>query len=203
MRGRWPLTGTPLAAHDRGMKVVSMHTYAAPPDVVFDAMTDPAVLAEKYAALGHRNIEIIEHSASRVGVAVHSRRDVPMDVPGFARRLLSPTNTVEQRDTWGPATADGSRTGTWEVTARGVPVKVGGTLRLAPAANGTIVEIRGDVTSSVPLIGGKLASFIGHDVERTMHAEEEINDGHLSRVAPKPKPRRRNGDGTGGAGTGA
>ncbi|MEZ5274273.1 MAG: DUF2505 domain-containing protein [Ilumatobacteraceae bacterium] len=175
------------------MKVVSMHTYAAPPDVVFEAMTDPAVLAEKYAALGHRNIEIIEHSVSRTGVAVHSRREVPMEVPGFARRLLSPTNTVEQHDRWGAAAADGTRTGTWEVAARGVPVKVGGTLHLAPAPGGTVVEIHGDVSSSVPLIGGKLASFIGHDVERTMHAEEAFNDEYLSRVAPKPKPRRRSG----------
>ena len=32
----------------------------------------------------------------------------------------------------------------------------------------------------MPLVGGKLASFIGVDVQRTLHAEEAFNDGYLA-----------------------
>ena len=157
-----------------------MHTYAATPEVVFAAMTTPEVLTAKYTALGHHDIQILDHTIDDGAVTVRSRRSVPMEVPGFAKRFLSPMNTVEQRDHWLPPAADGARTGTWEVDARGVPVSAGGTLRLTPGAKGTtIVEIAGEVKCGLPLIGGKLASFVGGDVQRTLAAEETFNDGHL------------------------
>ncbi|MGB8857727.1 MAG: DUF2505 domain-containing protein [Ilumatobacteraceae bacterium] len=164
------------------MKVASTHSYAATPDVVFAMMTTPAVLTEKYAALGHKDMKMLEHSDVDGEVSVRSRRSVPMEVPGFAKRFLSPMNSVEQRDHWHAPDADRVRVGTWEVQAKGVPVSAGGTLRLAPGpGRTTIVEIVGEVKSSVPLLGGKLASFVGADVQRTLEAEEAFNDGYLAR----------------------
>jgi hypothetical protein len=163
------------------MKVQSTHTYAATPDTVLAMMTDPEVLTAKYTELGHRDITILEHTVDAGAVTVRSRRSVPMDVPGFAKRFLSPMNSVEQDDHWDPPAGDRSRTGTWQVSAKGVPVKVGGTLRITPGSKGTtVVEIRGEVTSSVPLVGGKLASFVGGDVQRTLAAEEAFNDDYLA-----------------------
>ncbi len=171
------------------MKVASRHTYPAPPDTVFAMMTTPDTLVAKYTALGHDKIEIVEHIVSKGAVQVRSKREVPMEVPGFAKKFLSPKNTVEQRDRWHAAAHDGSRSGTWEVQAKGVPVSAGGTLRLAPGAGRTtIVEITGEVKCSVPLLGGKLAAFVGGDVQRTLAAEEQFNDGWL---ASPPKPARR------------
>ena len=80
------------------------------------------------------------------------------------------------------------------MNAKGVPVAAGGTLRLMPDKNGTTtVEITGEVKSSVPLVGGKLALFVGVDVQRTLHAEEAFNDGNLSAAATKPKHAPRSG----------
>ncbi len=162
------------------MKVHSSHTYAATPDIVLAMMTDPEVLVAKYTELGHRDIAILEHAVEDGAVTVRSRRSVPMDVPGFAKRFLSPMNRVEQHDHWDAPAGDRSRTGTWQVNAKGVPVKVGGTLRIAPGTKRTtVVEISGEVTSSVPLVGGKLADFVGGDVQRTLAAEEAFNDAYL------------------------
>lgn len=163
------------------MEVRSTHTYAAPPGVVFEMMTDPDVLTAKYAALGHDDVRIVEHSVDGDTLTVRSRRKVPMDVPGFAKRFLSPTNAVEQSDRWDAPAEDGSRTGTWQVNAAGVPVTVGGTLRITPGPKRTtVVEVAGEVTSSVPLVGGKLAGFVAGDVQRTLAAEEAFNDEHLA-----------------------
>jgi len=163
------------------MKVTSRHTYAAPPDVVFAAMTTPDVLVDKYRALGHQNIEILDHHEEAGVVRIRSRRKVPMEVPGFAKRFVKPVNTVEQTDEWQPRSTKGERHGTWKVAASGVPVSVGGTLHLVAAPKGrTVVEISGDVTCSIPLLGGKLASFVGGDVERTMRGEEDFNDQYLA-----------------------
>ncbi len=164
------------------MKVTSTHTYAAPPDDVLTMMTDPDVLTAKYESLGHRSIKITEHEVDDGAVTVASKRSVPMDVPGFAKRFLSPMNTVEQRDEWEAPEADGSRTGTWKVNAAGVPVGVGGSQTITPGKKKgtTQVKVVGEVKSSVPLVGGKLASFIGSDVERTIAAEEDFNDSWLA-----------------------
>jgi len=163
------------------MKVVSNHLYAASPAAVFAAMTTPEVLTQKYTALGHRDVQILEHVEAHGRVRVHSRRGVPMDVPGFARRFLAPVNTVEQTDEWSAPEPDGSRRGTWRVSASGVPVTTGGTLRLEPAVGGgTTVEVAGEVTCSIPLVGGKIASFVGADVAKTMRGEEDFNDRYLT-----------------------
>ncbi len=162
------------------MKVTSRHTYSAPPAVVFAAVTTPDVLIEKYTTLGHQDVKIIERAELAGVVRITSRRKVPMEVPGFAKRFLNSLNTVEQTDEWQPATAKGERHGTWKVSASAVPVFVGGTLRLVAAAKGgAVVEIAGEVSRSIPFVGGKLASYIGADIERTMRAEEEFNDTYL------------------------
>lgn len=164
------------------MKVTSRHTYAATPDAVFAAMTTPDVLVEKYTALGHQDVKILERTEGAGVVRVTSRRKVPMEVPGFAKKFIKPLNTVEQTDEWQPPSAKGERHGTWKVSASGVPVSVGGTLHIVAATKcHAVVEIAGDVSCSIPLVGGKLASFVGGDVERTMRGEEDFNDGYLAR----------------------
>ena len=170
------------------MKVASTHTYAARPDVVFDVMTSPDVVQAKYQALGHQDVRIIERSERAGIISIRTRRGVPMDVPGFAKRFLSSVNVIEQHDEWDPVMPDGARWGIWQVTARGVPVTTGGQMRLAPTADGgTIVEITGEVLCPMPLVGGKIASFVGEHVERTMRAEEALVDGYLVEVQ-RPRP---------------
>jgi hypothetical protein len=172
------------------MKVASTHRYAAAPEVVFDVMTSPDVLIAKYTALGHLDIKIVEHVERAGIISIRTRRGVPMDVPGFARRFFSSVNVVEQHDEWDPMMPDGTRWGIWQVTARGVPVTTGGQLHLSPGPQGsTIVEVTGEVLCPMPLVGGKIASFVGDDVERTLHAEEAFTDGYLHEVHQTPHRR--------------
>lgn len=177
-----PLTvATPVAEHE-DMKVSSTHTYGAPPHDVLTMMTDPDVLTAKYEALGHCDVRITEHDVADGAVTVVSERSVPIEVPGFAKRFLSPMNSVEQRDEWEAPSDDGSCDGAWQVNASGVPVTVGGTLQIRPGTKKgtTQVTITAEVRSSIPIVGGKLASFIGGDVERTIAAEEDFNDSYLA-----------------------
>ncbi len=174
------------------MKVASTHTYAAPPEVVFEAMTSPDVMVAKYRALGHLDVKIVEHTERAGIISIRSRRGVPMDVPGFARRFFDSVNVIDQHDEWDPATPDGSRWGIWQISARGVPVTTGGQLRLGPTADsmGTIVELTGDVTCPMPIVGGRIAAFVGDDVERTVRAEESFLDGYLADRSAGGRPVR-------------
>jgi len=155
-------------------------------------MTTPDVLIEKYTTLGHQDVNITERTELACVVRVTSKCKVPMEVPGFAKRFLNPLNTVEQTDQWQPATAKGERHGTWKVSASGVPVSVGGTLHLVAAPKGcTVVQMTGEVSCSISFVGGKLACYVGADVERTMRAEEEFNDDYLARTVSKGRGSAR------------
>jgi hypothetical protein len=39
----------------------------------------------------------------------------------------------------------------------------------------------------MPIVGGRVASFVGDDVERTMHAEEAFLDGYLAERSGPPR----------------
>jgi hypothetical protein len=177
------------------MKVASIHTYAASPARVFVAMTSPEVMVAKYEALGHHDVKLVEHREESGILSIRIRRGVPMDVPGFAKRFFSPINVIEEHDEWDPPLLDGTRCGIWQVTSRGVPVTIGGQLRLAPAPDGrTIVEVTGEVVCPMPMVGAKIAAFLGGDVETSLHAEEAFVDGYLgerTRGAADPRSTQR------------
>lgn len=163
------------------MKVASTHVYAAPVEQVFAVMTSPEVMVAKFRALGHLDVKIVEHVERAGIISIRSRRAVPMDVPGFAKRFFDSPTLVDQHDEWDPPLPDGSRWGIWQVAARGVPVTTGGRLRLGPTADGrgTVVEITGEVTCPMPIVGGRIATFVGEDFERTAQSEAAFLDGYL------------------------
>jgi len=179
------------------MKVASTHFYAAPADVVYAALTAPDVVVAMYEALGHSDVRVIEHSECAGITSLRTRRGVTMDVPLFAKRFFDPVNVVDQHDEWDPPMPDGSRWGIWQVSARGVPVTAGGQMRLGPTADGlgTVVEMTGEVTCPMPIVGSRIATLVGDEVERTMHATESFVEGYLrERGLPEqhePTPHQR------------
>jgi hypothetical protein len=90
---------------------------------------------------------------------VVTKRTVTVDLPGFAKRVMTPSNTAVQTESWSAADDLGNRTSTYHVEIQGMPSKVTGTLILSPDAGGTKQVIDADVKVSIPLIGGKLEKF--------------------------------------------
>lgn len=163
------------------MEQSATHHYDHPADAVFALLTDFEAVKAKYEALGHRDVVLVRRDAGDDGsVTMVTTRVVPMEVPGFAKKFLKPTNNVTQTDSWGAASADGVRTGTYAVEAKGVPVTLGGTLRLAPDGEGCTNEIRTTITSKVPLVGGKLAEFVGGDARKAVEHEKTWTAARLS-----------------------
>ncbi|MCO1339516.1 proteinase inhibitor I25 cystatin [Kocuria polaris] len=86
-------------------------------------------------------------------------RAVPTDrLPDLARKFVGATMTVTQRESWSAPAADGSRTATITIDVAGAPVDVKATQKLVARGSETVVELDGKVTSSIPFMGGKIAS---------------------------------------------
>jgi hypothetical protein len=172
----------PEESGDRAVEFSVTHTYQRPAEQVFAVLTDFDCVSEKYEALGHGDVELIardEHSDGALTLV--TRRVVPLELPGFAKRVLSPRQSVTQTDEWSAADEKGVRTGTFEVSVMGTPVQVRGTMRLAPSGKKRCNSATNvTVGCRVPLIGGKIAGLVAGDTKRAVDHEQAWISSHLA-----------------------
>jgi hypothetical protein len=154
-------------------------TYPADIATTFAMFCDEDATRARYENAGHSEIEIIESGADGEDYVIVTSRVVTVDLPGFAKKVLSPTNTMVQTDRWTTET-DGARTGTWQVEVKGAPVKIKGTMRLEASDEHTVHSVTGRLDVKVPLIGGKVAKWAGGDAKRELDAEFAFNRARLS-----------------------
>src|SRR4051812_26228978 len=101
------------------MATTAVHTFDAPIEAVWEMFTNRDAHVAKFVGMGHRDVEVLDcaHAASTFRIKV--KRVVDVELPGFARRVLTPTNTVISTDEWRDG-GDGTYSGRWTVEAPGV-----------------------------------------------------------------------------------
>ena len=157
------------------MRIEGTHVYPVPVDAVIAMFRDETATVARYESMGHRDVKVVELDADDDTVRVVSTRVVDVDLPGFAKKALKPTNTMTQTDEW-RRQDDGSWSGTFGVDVQGAPVRIDGTMQLVPEANGARHTVNLDLQVKIPLIGGKIADWVGkNDAQRTLDAEFAFN----------------------------
>jgi uncharacterized protein YndB with AHSA1/START domain len=161
------------------MHVRTELTYDAPPDDVFDMLTDDAFVARKARATGALSY-VVDITDDGHRVTVELRRVMPPVVPDYVRRFVGDTVDIDQIDVWEPA-QDGTRKGTFTAKISGAPVSMSGTLSLEPAPGGHAVEVlEADVKASIPFLGGKVEQAVAEAVMHAARKEEEVGRGWLA-----------------------
>lgn len=160
------------------MEYADSHVLAAPLDAVWAMFGDPESHVTKFESMGHRDIEVLEAEADDSTIRIVVRRVVDLEVPGFARRVLQPSNTVTSTDEW--RRHDDVATGTQRVDTAGAPVKISGSTRLEAAGDRTHYEVIVDVDVKVPLIGKRLSGWARGTVRAQMDAEFAAADRWLA-----------------------
>ena len=156
-------------------------TYDASVDDVFAVFTDPDAVRARYESAGDRDIEILECGPQGDGFVIRTSRTVDVDLPGFARKVLKPTNTMIQVDTWSARDLDGARDGDFTIEVKGAPVKVAGEMRIEPTADGgTRHTVDGKLDVKVPLIGGRVASWAEGPSQQRLDGEYDFHRARLS-----------------------
>ena len=159
-------------------------SYDAAVDDVFALFTDPEVVRARYEAAGDRDIEILEcgpqGGPNGEVFVIRTARTVDVDLPGFARKVLKPTNTMIQTDTWSARDLDGARDAYFEIEVKGSPVKVSGEARIEPAVGGgTRHTVEGKLDVKVPIVGGKIASWAEGPSQQRLDAEYAFHRARL------------------------
>lgn len=155
------------------------HHYDADVESVYALVSDPEFLVRKYVAEGATEIQV-DSDRRESGPRVVSRRKVTIDLPGFAKKVLAPTNCVIQTDEWSPPDAEGRRVCSYTVQVQGVPSRIDGTVTLTPDGGGTRQDVVAEVKVSIPLVGGKLEKLAVDNGTRLLADEAEFTAGELS-----------------------
>ena len=125
----------------------------------------------KFEGMGHRDIKVLAYDNQGSDIEIKVSRVVDVDLPGFAKKVLKPTSTVESTDTWHD-NGDGTYGGTFVADAKGQPVDVKGTTRLEPDGDDkTTYQVTATVKVNVPLVGGKIEKWAKGDIEQQLQDE--------------------------------
>ncbi|MCA9531469.1 MAG: DUF2505 domain-containing protein [Myxococcales bacterium] len=154
------------------MASTSFH-YAQDIERVFAFVSDPDEVKKRCEALGDMNVRM--SSTSDGGIkTVTSTREVEMDLPAFAKKILKPRNTVVEVKAW--KDEGEAKTCRFDVDVHGTPVTVKGRIRITPEAKGGCTyAIDFDAHAKVPLIGKKLEQFVEKSTLEGMKEEYEYN----------------------------
>jgi hypothetical protein len=161
------------------MQHVGEHTFEAPAERVWEMFRDQGSHIAKFESMGHRDVEVLEYEMDEEHVHLVISRVVDVDLPGFARKVLKPTNTVITTDDW-RAVGDGTYAGNFSLEIKGAPVKTAGTTLIGPDGDRTSYRITVDVDVKVPLIGGRIADWAKGDIARQIELEFAAGDTWLA-----------------------
>lgn len=154
------------------MEIHARNDFAASPDQVFEMLTDRVFLTAVCLAS-----EPQAHQVSVEGALTRTRRVMP--APSAVAKLTGPTLAIIDEIQWDPPTTD-SRTGAARITVEGLPAGLVGTVQLSPGGRGTILDYRGELTVSVPLIGPGLAKQAAPLLLDALALQQRVGDEYLT-----------------------
>lgn len=152
-------------------------TYRATPGEVFAMLGDETFRRRSAVAQGVLTADVSIVPGGRAGEGLSVRIDQlqpTRGVPEVARRFVSETVRLVQLEEW--TDAEG---GTVVVELPGLPVTVTGRVSLVADGEVTRQRVEADVEVRVPLLGGRLAGFIGGLVAAGMDTEQQVGEAWL------------------------
>jgi hypothetical protein len=154
-----------------GMRLHETADYpGATPDQVFSIIRDDdfrAEVCEKVHAIAYE--VTVDDQEDEVRVQID--RTMPAEMPDFVKRLTGETVEVRQTEVWGPAAADGSRSGTVRLTIKGQPASMDGTMAINPTPSGAELVVDGDVKVKIPLVGRKIEPEVAKAIVAALQVE--------------------------------
>ena len=166
---------------DRAMRKTITITYPADPARTAQMLATPAYQEERVARAGLDDASVDVGQRGQGFVSTISGSVQPSQLPSVASRLVRSAVSFTVTESWGEPKEDGSRSGGYEVTVKGAPVKVSATSTMAPTAESTetsvstqatTVTVDVDLKVSVPLVGKSIEEKAMGMVGRVVADEE-------------------------------
>jgi uncharacterized protein YndB with AHSA1/START domain len=156
------------------------HHFNGDIDRVFALLTQPDFLERKFTAGGAKDVSVDHEDLPDGKVRVTSRRHVTVDLPGFAKKFIQPTNALLQVETWDVAGPGETRVCHYRVDVQGVPSHIDGTVTLTPEGDKTRQDVVAKVKVSIPLVGGKLEGLAVDSGKKLLADEADFTNNELA-----------------------
>ena len=158
--------------------------YEGSVEQVHRAFGDEQYWLERLADSGADDYSLDSMTVNGEGIDVVTTQTLRADrLPGVVTQFHRGDLSFVREETWTPI-SDGQATATVKGAITGAPATLSGTALLAPAKSGagSRLEFNASVEVKVPLVGGKIADWIGkNDAVRTLEAEFAAGDRWLQR----------------------
>ncbi|WP_432557992.1 DUF2505 domain-containing protein [Granulicoccus sp. GXG6511] len=149
------------------MEINTSLVFPADPATVFGMMTDPDFLTEVAKEAGS-----LDQTIRVNGLTTTSERTLA--APDAAKKFTGDTIRIVEERVWSEAQPDGARTASLNLTSPGQPISMPGSVSLTPQGDSTRIDIVGDLTVKIPLVGKKLEKMAAPAVEDGIRAEQRV-----------------------------
>lgn len=160
-------------------KISRVDKYQASAEAVWDMLLDRAYVDAKYQSLGDISTDVVTHSGDDTSLKLKVDRQVPADLPDFAKKIMGDTNRIVQTENW--SSASGGYVCDLQIEFPGKPLHVSGKLEIKPTGGDTsdwVVNM--EVKSSIPLVGGKLEGVVQKETLASLDKEYAFNQQWLA-----------------------
>ena len=125
---------------------------------VTDVFTDEAFVRHISESVGGTLQSFQRSGPTAAAFSTTTVRTLPTDrMPDFAKTFIGASLTVTQLESWSEPGTDGSREVQVTLTVAGAPLQVSAVQQLLAHGEGSRVELHGEVRSSLPFLGAKIA----------------------------------------------
>jgi hypothetical protein len=159
------------------MRFEHVNSYPAPPAEVLRMLTDRDFRARVCVAQRARSHDVQVTGEPPAATVVVRREQSVAGAPGVVTKLTGDSVEIVQTERW--STADGADL---LIEIPGKPGRLSGTITLRESASGTDEVFAGDVKVSIPLVGGKVESFLADLLARALRSEGRVGTEWLARA---------------------
>lgn len=160
------------------MEVKARHIYDQSVDAMFKKFGSKASIERKFKEMGARNIKVETCKLTKTSLDLVINREIPVNAPSLLKKFLGEWNLANQEEHW-KGTAGKNYQGNVKMTIKGVPVTITGKMVLSGDAKGCVNDVTLKIESGIPLLGKKLAEFVGQTSVTEMQREYEHIKGSM------------------------
>lgn len=156
------------------MRITQQRTYNLSAEQLMEKLTSQSFYEERFAVLGVSDYEFAEFGESHEGFVVHIVRTLQVDmsrIPSFAKRFVNASMELSTKFVW-RIKEGASFAGQYAVKMGNVPVTIEGNTYVQNISESQCQqEVRITVSSSVPLVGKKIAAALAERVEEVIEKD--------------------------------
>lgn len=162
------------------MALSSSRSIAAAPQAVFEALTSQAN-AQAVAERVNGSMQSHETQEDNGGLRTTTSFVLPSDrLPDVAKKVMKDGVTLTLEEVWSAPAADGSRTSSLVANVKSAPIKVTGGQELNAEGEGANLSLSGEVSSSIPFLGGKISKAAEPMMDRLLEVRCQIVESQLA-----------------------